>query len=159
MLQQFEESQRRFGGQHDAIDSWLEERREVLLRYCQLSGISSLVEALPRDRALPAPAQVHAFCDVLVDYVSAGHFEIYQRLLGELEQDSRASQEAGRLYPAIIATTDAVLSFDERYGERGDQELRAEFDADLSRLGEQLASRFELEDELMALLRLPADAA
>lgn len=152
MLQKFEDSHRRFGGKHDAIDAWLAERKDVLLRYCQLSGIASLVDARPRDRALPTPAQVHAFCDVLVDYVSAGHFEIYERLLGELDHSAQTGRgEAGRLYPGIVASTDAVLSFDEKYGDRGDEELWPEFDEDLSALGEQLATRFELEDELMGL--------
>lgn len=152
MLEKFEQSHGRLSGRHDAIDTWLAARRELLVRYCQLSGLPT-EPGTPVDRALPTPEQVHGFCALLVDYVSTGHFEIYERLLDELEHDlgANAMVAVKRLYPAISRTTDAVLAFDEAYGERADDELWPRFDDDLSALGEHLANRFELEDELMAL--------
>lgn len=153
MLQKFEQTHSRLGGRHTAIDAWLEERKDVLVRFCQLSGLSLEAEQAGKDRALPTSEEVGAFCDVLMDYVSAGHFEIYERLMGELESSARdeASGAVRRLYPQIAASTDTVLAFDEKYGERLDDELWPDFDADLSRLGEALATRFELEDELITL--------
>ena len=30
-----------------------------------------------KDQSLPEPSQIQAFCQILMDYLSAGHFEVY----------------------------------------------------------------------------------
>lgn len=161
MLQKFEQAQARFGGRHHAIDAWLTERREVLLAYCRLSGLPTSPDAVP-DRRLPAAQAVQSFCALLMDYISAGHFEIYERLLGELELSchQQAKQEAQRLLPLLTATTDAVLAFDDIYGEAAvEAPCWATLDRELSGLGETLALRFDYEDELLSLLAQSEQAA
>ena len=57
---------------------WLEERRRLLSLYCSLS------RALRDGSVQPATTQkLDRFCEILVDYVSAGHFEVYCELFDE----------------------------------------------------------------------------
>jgi regulator of sigma D len=86
-----------------------------------------------------------------VDYVSAGHFEIYDQLLREAEfanDDSVAL--AAELYPKIHETTQASLDFNDKYSTEEHWELyHSDFQSDLSSLGEALSHRFEIEDRLI----------
>ncbi len=93
------------------------------------------------------------FCEVLVDYVSAGHFEIYGALLEEGERlGARRCREAARLYADIVPTTVAALDFNDHYFSGGAGRLLME---DLSRLGQVLAERFDREDGLIWRMHMP----
>tara|TARA_R110002110_G_scaffold199015_2_gene409752 strand:- start:45373 stop:45858 length:486 start_codon:yes stop_codon:yes gene_type:complete len=133
-----------FNAVEGLLTSWLRERRAVLARY------TALVVAI--DDA-PASAQLarrqRELCELLVDYISAGHFEVFAELLNEAEVfgDNSDALVAG-LMPDITDTTDVILAYEEKYG-RGEhypETLRR----DLSALGELLESRFVLEDRLIA---------
>jgi regulator of sigma D len=56
---------------------------------------------------------------------------------------------ANALYPRISETTDVALDFNDKYAEAAQDNILANFDTDLSKLGEVLELRFELEDELI----------
>ena len=73
MLETCRTSQERWGGVHQLIDRWLAERNQLILDYTQLRKRTPVPDS--------ADTALSAFCDVLVDYVSAGHFEIYEQLL------------------------------------------------------------------------------
>ncbi|MDO8861777.1 Rsd/AlgQ family anti-sigma factor [Haliea sp. E1-2-M8] len=126
------------------LTNWLSERRAVLSRYTALVVASD---------DTPASAQLarrqRGLCELLVDYISAGHFEVFTELLNEAEVfgDNNAALIAG-LMPAITDTTDVILAYEEKYssGEHYPETLRR----DLSALGEMLESRFVLEDRLIA---------
>jgi regulator of sigma D len=75
MLESCQNAQERWGGVHLLIDRWLQERHELVRAY---DALGAKPEALGENRK---PLQ--EFCGVLVDYVSAGHFEIYEQLTGE----------------------------------------------------------------------------
>lgn len=74
MLESCQNAQERWGGVHLLIDRWLQERHELVRAY---DDLGEKPEALSENRK---PLQ--EFCGVLVDYVSAGHFEIYEQLTG-----------------------------------------------------------------------------
>lgn len=153
-LNRLTEISHRFAGRVDAIDRWLDSRKNLLVRYLQLTG------APHADTALPGRAAIAGFCDALVDYVSAGHFEIYEQLLEQAEHCGSDTVERYRLiYPQIAASTDAALAFNDRYGGEGSEEQMASFDRDLAALGSQLVDRFDLEDALIACLFPEADVA
>lgn len=126
------------------LTSWLKERRAVLSRYTALVVAS---DDSPESNHLAR--RQRELCELLVDYVSAGHFEVFTELLNEAEVfgDNSATMIAG-LMPAIIDTTDVILAYEEKYGsgEQYPETLRR----DLSALGEILESRFVLEDRLIA---------
>ncbi|MDX1598003.1 MAG: sigma D regulator [Marinobacter sp.] len=145
MLENCRNARERWGGVSELIDRWLKERQELLVHYCELSGESdfSQTEAL-REKFV-------RLCEVLVDYVSAGHFEIYEQLIQEAREFNDGGLElAAKLYPRIAQTTETALNFNDRLDGKSlsESDVRDLFDQ-LSELGEILESRFEMEDYLI----------
>ena len=145
MLENCKTAKERWGGVSEIIDRWLEERQEMLVQYCALSGLDQNLSDLQRGDKL------RSFCQILVDYVSAGHFEVYDQLIKEGREfdDADALQEAGKLYDTIDATTERLLDFNDKYLETDDISSLSE---DLSQLGEALEVRFSAEDRLISVL-------
>ena len=54
-------------------------------------------------------------------------------------------------------TTEALLTFDDKYGENADNTDLRDFKQDLSKLGETLEIRFKLEDRLVVVLQMLDD--
>ena len=148
MLENCRTAKERWGGVHQLIDRWLKDRQELLVHYCELSDTirDTPTESLGR--------KLERLCQILVDYTSAGHFEIYEQLIREANEFGGDGLElAGRVYPKITETTGVVLDFNERID--GKRPAESEMDGliiDLSRLGEALGTRFELEDFLIEQL-------
>ncbi|MFC6977385.1 Rsd/AlgQ family anti-sigma factor [Microbulbifer taiwanensis] len=90
-------------------------------------------------------------CQLLVDYVSAGHFEVYEQLIreGQAFDDKQGLEQARQLYKDIDKTTDIAVDFNDKYQETDDLSSLV---SDLSQLGEALESRFSSEDQMIALL-------
>ncbi|KXS48465.1 MAG: regulator of sigma D [Marinobacter sp. T13-3] len=145
MLENCRNAKERWGGVSDLIDRWLKERQELLVHYCGLSG-----EADREDLDALQPKFVR-LCEVLVDYVSAGHFEIYEQLIQEAREfDDGGVELAARVYPEIEKTTEVALNFNDQIDDQPlTQELVEERFEALSKLGEALESRFEMEDVLI----------
>ena len=145
MLENCKSAQERWGGVSDIIDKWLGERQTLLVDYCTLSdGVEEMDDA-------SCGAKVRLLCQILVDYISAGHFEIYDQLVKEGQElnDVEGLRAAGELYKAIDATTEFILDFNDKYQEIDDLDA---IETDLSRLGEVLATRFESEDKMIEVL-------
>ncbi|NWO05391.1 MAG: sigma D regulator [Alteromonadaceae bacterium] len=145
MLENCQNARERWGGVSELIDRWLKERQELLVHYCALSG-----ETDRSDTEALQPKFVR-LCEVLMDYVSAGHFEVYEQLIQEAREFNDGGLElAARVYPEIEKTTEIALNFNDRLdggtltGEDAEQLF-----GELSRLGEALESRFEMEDVLI----------
>ena len=107
---------------------------------CRQRLISYLVKlnhALNDDLPDLSQALLSRFCDSLVDYLSAGHFRVFQRL--SLPAHS---------YALIEATTQAGMAFNDRFGELRTIRV-ADVKAALEQIARVLSTRFELEDELL----------
>ena len=132
------------------IGRWLHERQELIILLCAVDGLR---EFTPEDT--PISIKIQAFCQVLMDYVSAGHFEIYERLLHEAEQFGEVDGAAvlRQRLPQIQRSTDIAVQFNNTYETVQDQKLfRDALSKDLSQLAELLEERFAIEDELIDLL-------
>ena len=102
-----------------------------------ISYLVKLNQALNDDLPDLAHALLSRFCDSLVDYLSAGHFRVFQRLA-----------LPARAYALIEATTEAGVAFNDRFGEA--TEVRVpEVKAALEQIARALSARFELEDQLL----------
>lgn len=149
MLEKCTNAKELWGGVHDLIDRWLNERREVIVR---MFAIKSLPDS--KESQQPIERRVESFCEVLVDYISAGHFEIYEQLMREAREFQDGGTElAEELFPRIQSTTELILDFNDTYC--GVEETRAHLEtleADVSRVAEALEERFELEDQLIQAL-------
>ncbi|MGF2735463.1 sigma D regulator [Marinobacter sp. DUT-1] len=145
MLENCRNARERWGGVSELIDRWLKERQELLVHYCDLTGENdfSQTEALTE--------KFVRLCEVLVDYVSAGHFEIYEQLIQEAREFNDGGLElAAKVYPKIEQTTEIALNFNDRLdGQSLSESQVRELFNELSRLGEALESRFEMEDFLI----------
>ncbi len=99
---------------------------------------------------------LHRLTQILVDYASSWHFGVYEQLLVEAGEFNDGGMDlAKELDPKIQQTTDAILSFSDQYSELEGQltvQDIAHLSEDMSRLGEALAERFELEDQLIEVL-------
>lgn len=148
MLENCKSAKERWGGVNKIIDRWLQERQDLLVDYCALSGVTVFDENNPSHRQ-----KVSHFCQILVDYVSAGHFEVYDQLIKEGRDfdDTEALETAATLYKTIDATTERLLDFNDKYEATDDLSSLA---LDLSEIGQQLEPRFEAEDQMIAVLHV-----
>ncbi len=127
------------------------ERAEMLVLFCQTAGLQPYHKET--DQKL-VKQRLQEFCQVLMDYVATGHFGLYERISAGKERRLGIGQLAIELYPRIAETTEVTVAFNDKY-DCGDQcEIGDGFDRDLSILGEELAVRAELEDQLLnAMMR------
>ncbi|MGA9219657.1 MAG: sigma D regulator, partial [Pseudomonas graminis] len=127
-------------GVHKLIDRWLLERNELITAYYALSAEPGAF--------LEKRAPLQEFCGTLVDYVSAGHFEIYEQLTNEAKafNNQRGLDLADTIYPRLDVITEKLLAFNDLCDEG---KCVAE---KLKELGSLLHERFELEDCLIEVL-------
>jgi len=149
MLESCKNAKERWGGVHRLIDGWLNERQELIVLFC---GISTLKSLTPRET--PMNVKVQAFCQVLIDYCSAGHFEIYEQLLKEAQEfDDGGTELANQVFPILEEMTQIFVDFNDKYDTAEHcLESITDLPKDLSELGELLSERFELEDQLIERL-------
>jgi len=126
------------------IEELLEERAQVWNLYCSVAGVE------PYKSNKSTEEQVQEFCQMLVDYISLGHFGVYQRIIDGSERRKAIIEAAERIYPQISQATEVVLSFNEKYQAQASAMSLNQLEDDLSVLGAQLATRNELEDELIS---------
>jgi regulator of sigma D len=125
------------------IGELLDERTQVWNLYCSAAGM----EPYQPDKTIED--LVKEFCQLSVDYISLGHFGLYQRILEGNERRKSVVDVAERLYPDIAKATEAVLSFNDKYQTLTPAKILNQLSGDLSLVGEQLATRIELEDQLI----------
>lgn len=128
------------------VASLQEERSAVWSMYCQIAEMKPYAS---ENRIRPVLSK---FSQLLIDYVSLGHFSIYEHLLAEKQNQSSVLSYAEQIYPAFSNTTASAVSFSDTYDD-GKRKFKTDRLAqDLSVLGEHLAERMELEDKLCSML-------
>lgn len=136
----------------------INERNEVLALYCSLAGCDG-------NRITSADnieiESLQEFCQLLIDYIATGHFELYSRISEGKERRTEIIRLANTIYPRIERSTALAVEFNDTYdgGNKFTDELKNELPNRLSSLGEELATRIELEDQLINTLLSPAHEA
>lgn len=160
------------------INDMIRSRQDLLLQYMQLLNIKPRgkagtsfddyddlmpdfhhnIDTFAADQTSPLSAQqaqLSAFCDHLIDYISHGHFDLYPKIIELIENASgRSLSIAHRVLPKIEQTTEVLMRFSDRYAEDLDDKKLATLREDLARVGECLEQRFKSEDRLIIGLRL-----
>ena len=147
MLNQLDNLTERVRGSNKLVDRWLHVRKHLLVAYYNLVGLKPGKESFMRlnEKALDD------FCQRLVDYLSAGHFSIYERIIHKMEGDSPLLN-ATKIWPQLDANTQLIMDFYDSTLENAiDQDNCYEFQQALSDIGEALEARFRLEDKLIML--------
>ncbi|MFD1008890.1 MULTISPECIES: sigma D regulator [Oceanisphaera] len=145
MLRKMEQTKAQLAGKHQALDTFIDARQNLLVEYIRLSTNA---------KTLPTPKELSDFCSQLVDYVSAAHFEIYDYVMAAYEAARGNGRTlAERIYPRLKKGTVQALDFHDKYAQ-ADEDALLELDRDLSQLGEMLEERFNLEDRLVFAVSL-----
>ena len=110
-----------------------------------------LLEISQQGAARPA-AEFEEFLQILVDYIAAGYFNLYERISEGRERRKAVADLAVKVYPRIEQTTNIALAFEEKYNPDKTAADFSALKADLSDLGEALTTRMEFEDQLIELL-------
>lgn len=149
MLENCKTAQERWGGVHRLIDRWLDARREMLVAFMDLQ------EACDADPESVTKERINDFSELLMDYISAGHFEIYPQLREEAKafSDHEALTLADRLLERLEISTQLALDFENEFSTPTRcQHYVFRLPAWLDRLSKGLTERFALEDQLIGRL-------
>ena len=151
MLKKFKQTQDQWGGSSDVIDHWLETRQSLIVEYCKLAALqpcskSNVIE-------LPSPDELQHFCQHLVDYISEGHFKIYDMVMDKWKATGFvATDEINQTYAKIVLTTEPLFYFTDKYSDVSAEDELSDFDQDMSLIGEIIETRFAVEDHLIQLI-------
>jgi len=130
----------------DVISKLLSERQDMLVRFCRVAGLD------PFDNDEPSREMLEEFCQVLVDYSAFGHFEIYNRILSGDERRKHVLNVASTIYPKIAEATEFAVAFNDKYDALTHTEPLNHLNEDLCSLGEEIATRIDVEDQLINAL-------
>ena len=137
--------ERRQYNQH-LVSELQKERHQVWTLYCKVA------EQKPFSCSSETQSLLTQFSQLLIDYVSLGHFGIYEHLLSGTERRDAVLTAAKEIYPEFSKTTEAVMSFNDTYDDQKHALSVDKLESDLSSLGESLAKRIDLEDKLCHLV-------
>jgi regulator of sigma D len=95
--------------------------------------------------------ELQQFCEIMVDYVSVGHFEVFEQITKEAEifGNDQGLDKSPELIDKIQTTTELILDFNDKYITAKDLDALI---IDLAALGETFVQRFADEDVLIDLL-------
>ncbi|MFV2004192.1 MAG: Rsd/AlgQ family anti-sigma factor [Gammaproteobacteria bacterium] len=132
------------------IKQLIKERNTVLSQYYSLA---KLTEDYNNDISNTLEL-VEEFCQELVDYMAIGHFEIYRRIEEGNERRDEITKLADKIMPRINDTTQIAVAFNDLYDSSSsiDQEAIDQLPNYLAKLGEELATRIDLEDQFIDIL-------
>jgi regulator of sigma D len=136
-------SERRINTQ-SLIDKLMKERQEMLVLFCQVAGLEPYRRSDSLDKLL------QSFCQVLIDYTAFGHFEVFGRISEGNERRTGVVRVAKEIYPDFVLASEAAVAFNDKYDLSDHALVLDHLSEDLSRLGEELAVRIELEDQLLS---------
>ena len=125
------------------IEDMLRERQQMLVLLWELSKLDlAAVDQTIRET-------LDDFLEIVVDYIAAGHFSLYQRISEGKERRQTVLDTGREIYPRIAKTTDMAVEFTEKYDKAESRVIQGQLTNDLSTLAEEITTRIELEDQLI----------
>ncbi|WP_086981786.1 sigma D regulator [Vibrio aphrogenes] len=153
MLNKLKQTQAQFGGSSEVIDHWLDTRQHLIVEYWKLAALKPTAHKKAALTKLPSPQELQTFCQQVVDYISEGHFKIYDMVMSSWQSTGFSpTEEINQTYFKIVDTTEPLLNYTDKYADVDAEDELEDFDIDLSQIGEVLEERFELEDELIQMI-------
>ena len=144
MSSEAQEQRERRSGTRTLIDKMLTERQRMLVLFERVAGVEPYADEMPNNDLL------QEFSQILVDYIASGHFGLYERIAEGKERRRGIVKLAGELYPRIANTTQAAIEFNDVCEKANGDGIGGNLSNMLSKLGEELAVRIELEDQLIS---------
>lgn len=132
------------------IKQLIAERNTVLSQYYSLAKQTED----PGNDLTSTREQLEEFCQELVDYMAIGHFEIYRRIEDGSERRDDILKLAEKIMPRINDTTQIAIAFNDIFDDTTNMKAEAfeQLPNYLSKLGEELATRIDLEDQFIDTL-------
>lgn len=135
------------------VNQWLSNRQAVIVAFNNLCGYRPF--ALANVSAVEEALQ--EFCFLLVDYVSLGHFEVFEHISDSIDKCGYAHFGIPqRVLQCLMNTTVAALDFNEKYQQ---QAQLLSLEEDLGSIGLAFAQRLEWEDQMIAQYHLAKNSA
>lgn len=144
MNPEVQEQQDRRSGTRSLIDRMLSQRQKMLVLFERCAGVEPYANERPNDELL------QEFSQILVDYIASGHFGLYERISEGKERRRGIVELAEQLYPRIADTTQVAVDFNDIYEKSNGRAIEGDLLKMLSKLGEELAVRIDLEDQLIS---------
>jgi len=150
MPSDFNAGAERRGRSREKLATLVKTRSETLSLYTELAN----QQPFEGDEATREALQ--DFCQALVDYAASAHFQLYRYISDRLERRTPVLEVADAIYPRIAQTTDMILRFNDRYDGVDlmacERDILERLASDLSSLGETLAERIQLEDQVIGAM-------
>jgi regulator of sigma D len=144
MSSEAQEQRERRSGTRTLIDKMLTERQRMLVLFERVAGVEPYADEMPNNDLL------QEFSQILVDYIASGHFGLYERIAEGKERRRGIVKLADELYPRIANTTQAAIEFNDVCETANGDSIGGNLSNMLSKLGEEIAVRIELEDQLIS---------
>ena len=144
MNPEVQEQQDRRSGTRSLIDRMLSQRQKMLVLFERCARVEPYANERPNDELL------QEFSQILVDYIASGHFGLYERISEGKERRRGIVELAEQLYPRIANTTQVAVEFNDIYEKSNGRAIEGDLLNMLSKLGEELAVRIDLEDQLIS---------
>ncbi len=141
-----EEQQNPREGTRHLIEKMLAERDDMLALMCKVSGLQ------PYTHDKPVKEELEEFNEILMDYIAAGHFGLYERIAEGKERRKAVLEAAREIYPRIDDTTQIAVSFNDKYESMDEAGIVANLINDMPRLAEEISDRIDLEDRLISAM-------
>ncbi|PKM22644.1 MAG: Rsd/AlgQ family anti-sigma factor [Gammaproteobacteria bacterium HGW-Gammaproteobacteria-14] len=127
------------------VQQWLNERQQLITL---LNSLPPLIASNAQRN--PLPQRIQEFCQLLMDYISAGYFEIYRELAEEARCLRRNNGLDASVLKRLDISTDAALSFNDDFDTPEHiRILQNRLPQRLADLRSKLQERFALEDQLI----------
>ncbi len=134
----------------DLVAKMVAERTEMFAIFCRLAGVDPYASDAGSHKSNKSVQKLlQEFCQILVDYIAAGHFALYERIADGTERRNDVLALAEKHYPRIAETAESALAFNDKYDCGDHCEALTDLHQDLDKLGKELAERIELEDKLI----------
>ncbi len=129
------------------IQELLGERQKMLAMFCKVSGLE------PFHHEKSVREELQEFCQILIDYTALLHLEIEERIVEGKETRPQVVETIEAMHEHLVELTTLIVDFNDKYDESDHQLILSDLKQDLSRLGEVLAARAELEDRIVAAMQ------
>ncbi len=123
------------------INDMVKERTKMLSLYSDLASMHPFSDKEKTSKLL------ELFCQSLIDYTADTHFRLYKYIDEKSERRKSVLDLANRFYPKIVAITQIILTFNDKY--EGQAKDLSTLKKDLSDLGELMTDRIEMEDQII----------
>lgn len=138
----------------DRLSRLRRDRRRIRKALSALATLGLLEDEAQSRRDL------HALCELMVDYVSFAHYGIFWRINNGEERRQKAKEAAKTIYPRLQNSTNQLVKFARHYqGLDHLRKVRKRLPKELGDLRKHLDQRFRYEDELIRSLSEYRDSA